>query len=128
MGELRGKPMMFLSNTIPPQERFEIALERVQSHLNRGPLNKEQTKHLLGWSTALAHAIFHMHPELREEGSFLRYFVSKQGARQGLQGAALTGFVDRVFRDGIPAHYFPEWFVKGEFKQPWDNSAKNNSE
>ncbi len=114
-----------LDNKIPPQERFNKALERVLSHLNRPSLNNRQAYHLRQWSAALAHAVFHMHPELRGEGSFLRYWVVKQGRRRGLRGAALTDFIEQKFREGIPAEYFPEWFVKSEFKDPWLTSAQN---
>jgi hypothetical protein len=111
---------MILNNRVHPQIRFDAALERVLSHVNRPSLSHRQAYHLRQWTGALAHAVFHMHPELREDGSFLRYFVARQARRQGLRGAAVTAFVDDKFRDGIPPDYFPEWFIKGEFKHPWE--------
>ena len=63
------------------------------------------------WTGRVAYQVFAMHPELREDGSFLRYFVARAGRRQGLRGTMLTAFVDKAFRDGIPADYFPAWFI-----------------
>ena len=116
----KGESMKLLSNEVAPEVRFELALERVQSHLNQPKIKGRQLAHLRQWTVALGHAVYHMHPELREDGSFLRYFVVKAGRRQGLRGMALTEFVDKAFREGIPAEYFPQWFVRGEFKKPWE--------
>jgi hypothetical protein len=63
-----------------------------------------------------AHAVFEMHPELREEGSLPRYFVAKAGRKNGLRGKELTAFVEDQYQRGTWWRLVPEAVLKGEPK------------
>ena len=96
-----------------PQAKFEYASRKLAYWMDRATTHPSMTaeKKVGKWTGRVAYQVFAMHPELREDGSFLRYFVARAGRRQGLRGTMLTAFVDKAFRDGIPADYFPAWFI-----------------
>jgi len=105
-----------LDSSIHPQERLELATTKLMSHLARRKLFGRQKRHAQCWAWEAAHATFQLHPELREEGSLLRYFVAKEGRRMGLRGTALTQFVEGQYRDGTWWKLVPESVLKGEPK------------
>lgn len=85
---------------LPANERLETAVERLLDHIKRHRLNHVQRRHAQNWAAEAAHAVFELHPDLREDGSLPRYFVAKQGRRNGLRGADLTEFVEREYSQG----------------------------
>jgi hypothetical protein len=98
---------------IPAEERLEKASERALNHINRPlPIKNRQRVHAKEWTMEAAHAVFELHPELREEGSLLRYFVAREGRKQGIFGAALTEFVESQFQAGTWWRYVPEEVLK----------------
>jgi hypothetical protein len=107
--------------TLPAQVRLDLAIERVKSHLSRPHLAGRQAQHLRMWVNEAAHAMFQMHPELREEGSLPRYFVAKAGRKNGLRGAALTEFVEAEYQNGTWWKLVPEDVLMGKPKQ--DNAV-----
>jgi hypothetical protein len=102
--------------TMPVAERLEKSLAKLHAHLRRGCQNSEQRNHARNWAAEAAHAVFELHPELREDGSLPRYFVAKEGRKMGLRGAALTEFVESKYRDGTWWKLVPESVLKGEPK------------
>jgi hypothetical protein len=96
--------MRYPDRTGAPEERLVKATAKIESHLSREPLNYEQRGHLRMWVGEAAHAVYEMRPDLREEGSFLRWFVSRSGRRLGLRGAALTRYIEEEYSSG-------RWYV-----------------
>ena len=64
------------------------------------------------WAMEAAHSVFEMHPELREDGSLMRYFVAKKGRKSGLRGKALTEFVEAEYRNGTWWKLVPDAVLK----------------
>ena len=116
--ENRGKcmPRMLDRESLSAEERLDKSTARALDHLGRTRLNNVQRNHAKLWSMEAAHAVFELHPDLREEGSLLRYFVAKEGRKNGLRGAALTAFVESEFSAGTWWHLVPESVLKGESK------------
>ena len=96
------------------EQRLEISAEKLISHLTRGRLNNVQRGHAKGWAIEAAHAVFQLHPDLREEGSLPRYFVAKEGRSRGLRGAALTEFVEQEYQQGTWWKLVPEEVLLGK--------------
>ena len=94
--------------TLPPQIRLDLAIDRVMDHLSRGRLNWRQRQHLKQWTMEAAHAVYEMHPELREDYSLPRYFVAREGRRKGLRGPDLTRFIDTEYQQGTWWKLVPE--------------------
>ena len=107
---------MFDRDKVPVEERLETSIRKALDHLGREYLNSIQRGHARLWSMEAAHAVFELHPELREEGSLLRYFVAKEGRKQGLRGAALTEFVEREYQNGTWWKLVPEDVLMGKPK------------
>jgi hypothetical protein len=81
---------------LTPEEQFALAsvkFSRYAKARRRAKLKK--------WAQRLAHAALTLHPELREEGSLLRYFVARVGRERGFRGAELTTFVDQAYLSGV---------------------------
>jgi hypothetical protein len=109
-------PRILNRESLPANERLDKASLRMIDHLTRKFLNSAQRNHAKLWAMDAAHAAFELHPELREEGSLLRYFVAKEGRKNGLRGAALTTFVESEFSAGTWWHLVPESVLKEESK------------
>jgi len=99
--------------TIPAEERIEQASAKALDHINRKHyLNSRQRGHAKEWTVEAAHAVFELHPELREEGSMLRYFVAKSGRAQGIYGKALTEYIENEYQQGTWWKHIPEEILK----------------
>ena len=103
--------------TIPVEERIEKASERALDHINRKQrLNDRQRRHAKQWTVETAHAVFELHPELREENSLPRYFVAKAGRKQGIYGRELTEFIEKEYQAGTWYKYVPTEVLQGKPK------------
>lgn len=91
-----------------PEQRLKQAIERIQSHTSQLRLNRAQRDHLKHWVTEATHAVFELHPDLREEGSLPRYFVARAARLKGMRGAAVTAFVEREYMSGDWQKHVPE--------------------
>jgi hypothetical protein len=96
----------------PVDERLAKATERMLDHVIRKNLNWRQKQHLRSWTMEAAHSVFELHPELREEGSMLRYFVAKSGRAQGIYGKALTEYIENEYQQGTWWKHIPEEILK----------------
>lgn len=96
------------------EEKLEHALDKLNYHTLRyeaKPTSGRLYK-VTKWAGMAAHAIFEAHPELREENSLVRYFVAKEGRKQGIYGSKLTEFVDQEFDSGRWWVYVPPEVIK----------------
>jgi hypothetical protein len=99
--------------TVPAEERIELASAKALDHINRNHyLNSRQRGHAKEWTVETAHAVFELHPELREDGSLLRYFVAKAGRTQGIYGKSLTEFIEKEYEKGTWWKHIPEEILK----------------
>lgn len=87
--------------TLAAEERIEQASAKALDHINRtNYLNSRQRCHAKQWTVEVAHAVFELHPELREENSLIRYFIAKAGRAKGIYGKELTEFVNKEYETG----------------------------
>ena len=105
-----------LDSEIPAEDRLAKATERMLDHVCRTHIDERQRKHAKSWAREAAHAVFDLHPELREEGSLFRYFVAKSGRHKGLRGVDLTDFIEREYQQGTWWHLVPEDVLLGKPK------------
>lgn len=101
------------------QVRFDHASKKLAKYLgivDRGKCSQEIIRKCAKWASRLAYEVFKMHPELRDEGSFSRYFVAKEGRKAGIRGAALTEYVEGKYADGTWWKLVPEEVLRGESK------------
>ena len=96
------------------EEKIGHALEKLEYHTQRyiykpgsGRLYK-----VCKWAGMAAHAVFEVHNDLRDEGSLIRYFIGKEGRKQGFYGAALTEFIEKEFQAGTWYRHVPEAVLK----------------
>jgi hypothetical protein len=95
-------------------EKIEYALEKLKYHTQRyeaKPTNSRLYK-VTKWAGMAAHAVFEVHTDLREEGSLIRYFIGREGRKQGLYGVKLTEFIEAKFQDGTWWKLVPEEVLK----------------
>jgi hypothetical protein len=96
------------------EEKLEHALDKLKYHTARyeaKPTNSRLYK-VTKWAGMVGHAIFETHPELREPDSLVRYFIGKEGRKQGIYGAKLTEFIETQFQDGTWWKLVPEEVLK----------------
>jgi len=120
MGLLRRKHMdsTEFRKTVSAEERIEKSAAKALDHINRKHyLNSRQRGHAKEWSIEAAHAVFELHPELREEGSLFRYFVAKAGREQKIYGRDLTEFVENEYQTGTWWKHIPEEVLKASTGQ-----------
>jgi len=92
--------------------------------MRRKKLWGRQRQHLITWTRELAHAVFELHPELREDNTLPRYFVAKEARRRGLRGQKVTEFVDREFAEGTWWKLVPDGVLKGDpHVKPWQRAT-----
>lgn len=98
--------------------RLEFGTKKLSHHMRCYASRPSNTRHakIKKWTAFTAHAVFEMHPELREDGSLPRYFVAKAGRKQGIYGAALTEFVESKYQDGTWWRLVPEEVLLGKLK------------
>jgi hypothetical protein len=99
-------------NTLPLEDQVEYGLDKLAHHFVR--MRPAKVKK---WATRVAHAVFILHPELREEGSLDRYFVAKIARKLGLRGSEVTGFVDAAYKNGNACHYIAEGYANGVIRE-----------
>ena len=96
------------------EEKLEHALDKLNYHTLRyeaKPTSGRLYK-VTKWAGMAAHAIFEAHPELREEGSLIRYFIGKEGRKHGFYGKALTEFIEQEFHAGTWYKHVPDEVLK----------------
>ena len=99
--------------TLSAEERIEQASAKALDHINRKtPINNRQRQHARQWTIETAHAVFELHPDLREENSLLRYFVAKAGRAKGIYGKELTEYIEKEYQQGTWWKHIPEEILK----------------
>jgi phage pi2 protein 07 len=99
--------------TLTAEERIEQASAKALDHINRkNYLNSRQRTHAKQWTVETAHAVFELHPELREENSLIRYFVAKAGRAKGIYARSLSEFVEQEYQQGTWWKHIPPEVLK----------------